>query len=425
MSDDDIFGVMDDLNDEVGDPFANEQDDTKDDAIPATAGASIREPEEQPEEPAQPPAAVEPAPEPEPTPEPEPVAPPAGVPAEPVSAAPAPAKPKKPKGGHKKQARKPLTPRQKAIRVIMRRADVEEVMRICDIGLFIDEPSDPVLANIAKDCPCQNRVNLSAEVMLSQVKKVGSQILESGRMYQPIQVAKITEDGAFECTSGRHRLAFLALLYGAKASIKVYVEDMTLQEARDAVVVANMARPTKAMERAEHAVLQAVHGDADAEQDDMFKKTATTKSKAKKYCVFSVFKKGYPAKLEFKASLTSSRDGGTALTTITNIENFWGNALEWRKDMERAEFDDELKKSVEFLNAVAASFQSQGSFDASQHMASMVLSAIGKYYRDVESVTGNAISRADEIAKVIVAMGDIGRQKSDLTYSELSKALRK
>ena len=417
MSDDDLFGVMEGESDEFvnfgdADPFAkSENDDAKDDAVTAEAGRNIQEP-------------VAEAPAPEPTPvviQPEPTPP--------VAAATAPSL--------KKLARKPLTPRQKAIGVILRRAGVDEVpeldhllrnkggkaMRICDIGLFIDEPEDQVLAKIAKDCPCQNRVNLSAEVLLSQVKKVGSQILQAGRMYQPIQVARIEEDGAYECTSGRHRLAFLALIYGAKANIKVYVEDMTLQEGRDAVVVANMARPTKAMERAEHAVLQAVHGDVNAAQDDLYKGTATTKNKAKKYCVFSVLKNKYPAELTFKLSLTASRHGG-ALTTITNIENFWSAALDWHKAMEREEFDAALKKSVEFLNKLADQYGQTAGFDEVQHMSSMALSAVGKYYSDVESVTGDAISRVPEIATAIVQMGNIGRQKSDLTYSALAKALR-
>lgn len=362
---------------------------------------------------------------------------------EPQQQAQAPAKPKAPRktpaASKKKPAREKLNPRSKAVRVILRMSGKDEVpeldhllrnkggnsMRICDIGLFIGEPDDEVLKELAAECKIPNRVNLSAEVLLSQVKKVGASILQSDRMYQPIQVARIEEDGSYECTSGRHRLAFLSLLYGPKANIKVYVEDMTLQEARDAVVVANMARPTKAMERAEHAVLQAVHGDASAKQEELYKATATNKSKAKKYCVYSVLKNAYPAKLSFPLSLTASRDGGIALTTITNVENFWGAALEWHKQMKRDEFDAQLKDSIEFLNKLADSFGETKDFDAGQHMASKTLTAIGKYYSDLQSVTGNAIDKAAAIAEAIVAMGEIGRQKSEVTYAALAKALRK
>jgi hypothetical protein len=448
--DQDIFGVMDDDTDFADDDVFGGGDEESS-TVTAEAGDTIKEPNAETQEAiaeldagggeaietldeledAQEAAVAEAQADAEPEPQEQQQA------QAPVAPAPKPKKtaPKKPVA---RQPRKALTARDKSIRVIMRRAGVEEIptldhllrnkggktMRICDIGLFVDEPAES-LAELAKECKVPNRVNLSAEVQLSQVKKVGASILQADRMYQPIQVAKIEEDGAFECTSGRHRLAFLALFYGPKANIKVYVEDMTLQEARDAVVVANMARPTKALERAEHAVLQAVHGDADAVQDDLYAKTATTKNKVKKYCVYSVLKKQYPAKLDFKVSLTASRDGGTALTTITIVENFWGASLEWHKDMERAELDGQLKKSVEFLNALAAAFQAQQGFDCQQHMASQTLTAVGKYYADLQSVTGKPVEKAADIAAAIVKMGNVGRQKSEVIYSELAKALRK
>jgi len=281
-----------------------------------------------------------------------------------------------------------------------------------------------LMAELAAECPLKNRVNLSAEVIESRVLYVGAQILKAGRMYIPIQVVKIREDGALECVSGRHRLAFLALVYGADTKIPVHIENMSLSESRDAVVVANEARPTKALERAEHTVLQAVGGNVDAEQDELYQKTIKTRSTARKYCVYNVIKRKYPAKLAFKVSQTSSRrDGG--LTTLTNIENFWGAALEWNQELKRKEFDSMLKESVKFLNELAEEFQKHGDFDADSHMASMTMIAIGKYYRAYSEIIGkNAIDVVRAVAKQVVKMGDIGRQKSEKTYKELSSALK-
>lgn len=341
--------------------------------------------------------------------------------------------------GPKKRARKPLTPRQKVMRVIMRRAGVDDLpdldhllrskggvsMRICDIGLFIDEPSDEALQRIASKCKVPNRVNLSAQVQVNQVKKIGADILSAGRMYQPIQVARIKKDGALECTSGRHRLAFLALAFGPSVEIPVYIEDMTLQEARDAVVFANQARPTKALERAEHAVLKAVHGDVDAAQEELYQKMSSTKANIRKYCVYSVLERGYPVSLGFKVSLTSSRQGG-ALTTITNVESFWTTALsDWHKEMPRDDFDESLKDATEFLNSLAEAMQKEPGFDPKQHMASMTLSAIGKQYNNLQNVTGEAIKKSKSFAQIIIGMGDCGRHKSDVIYQELAKAMRK
>jgi hypothetical protein len=243
-------------------------------------------------------------------------------------------------------------------------------------------------------------------------------------MYIPIQVVKIAEDNVLECVSGRHRLAFLALAYGADTKIPVNIEHMSLNEARDAVVVANEARPTKALERAEHTVLQAVGGNIDAEQDELYTKTVKTRSSARKYCVFNVMKRKYPMRLGFKVSQTSSRrDGG--LTTLTNVENFWGAALEWNQDLDRKKFDAMLKDSVRFLNEIAEEFQKHKDFNPDHHMASMTMIAIGKYYRAYSEIMGkNAIDVVRILAKHVVKMGEIGRQKSEKTYKELSAALK-
>jgi len=347
--------------------------------------------------------------------------------------------PEKPTGVKKqvKRAKKPLTIRDKAVRLMLRRAevdvlpDMDHLMRgkigasklaIKDIALFIGVPKDELLAELAAECGVKNIVNLSAEVMKSRIMAIGAQILTAGRMYQPIQVAKI--DREYQCTSGRHRLAFLALAYGTSARIPVYIEEMTLNEARDAVVVANQARPTKALERAEHAVLQAVGGNVDAKQDEMYSKTVKTKAKAKKYCVYSVLEKGHPTRLSFPVSLTASRrDGG--LTTITNVENYWGAAIEWHKDMVRTDFDTALESATDFLNEVAKVLQTEAGFEASHHMASMTLSAIGKYYRSYVDVNGALpVAKVTAVANAIVAMGDIGRQKSEQTYKALAEVMK-
>jgi hypothetical protein len=336
-----------------------------------------------------------------------------------------------------KRAKKPLTGRDKAVRLMLRRAGVDELpvvdhimrgktgstkMAIKDIALFIGIPKDDVLADLAKECTIKNIVNLSAEVAKARVMAIGAQILTAGRMYQPIQVAKVNNE--YQCTSGRHRLAFLAVAYGPSTKIPVYVEDMNLCEARDAVVVANQARPTKALERAEHAVLQAVGGNVDAEQAEMYSKTVKTKAKARKYCVYSVLEKGHPTRLSFPVSLTSSRkDGG--LTTLTNVENYWGAAIDWHKDTEQKDFDSALETATEFLNLLAKALQAVAGFDSSHHMASMTLSAVGKYYRSYVDVNGSSPEdKVDAIATAIVGMGGIGRQKSEMTYDALKKAMQ-
>lgn len=350
---------------------------------------------------------------------------------------PKPVKPKAAKAepkekGAGKRAVKPLTPKQKAVNNIYRKAGLESIptlehllrgkqgtkIKVSDIAVFIAEPQDEILKEIFKAMPVLNRVNLSAEVDLARVKVVGGQILGHGRMYQPIQVARIEEDGRLECTSGRHRLVSLALIYGTDIEIPVYIEDMTINEARDAVVVANMARKAKAMEQAEHAVLAAVGGDVDADQDEIYAKTVTTKAKLKKYCTYTVLERGKPAKLAFE--LGTRKDG--ALASIGTLEGYWNAALDWHRSMTRKEFDATLVESIKFVNEVALAFQADKSFEADQHMSSMTLSAIGKYYK---TLTDAGIKPdVNKLVKVVVAMGGIGRQKSEETYAAICKAMK-
>lgn len=330
-----------------------------------------------------------------------------------------------------------ISKREKAIRVMLRRAGISKppslasiihgksglMVPIKNIALFIGTPTEEPLLQLSKECIIPNRVNLSAEVQLKRVIEVGAEIFRSGKMYQPIQVARM--GGTLECTSGRHRLAFLALVYGSDAEIPLYIEDMTLNEARDAVVVANQARPTKALERAEHAVLQAVGGNVDAAQDELYSKTITRKSVAKRYCVYSVISRGYPARLSFPVSQTSSRrDGG--LTTITNVENFWAASLEWNEETLRKDFDKMLLKSVKFINRLIDILKSKSGFDPSQHLSSMSMTAIGKYYRTRMEVTGNDWTE-DEIevlASLLISLGEIGRWKSEKIYADIAKNMR-
>ena len=337
----------------------------------------------------------------------------------------------------KATTKKLLSPKEKVMRLMKRRAGVDELpplehlMRekvgtttaIKDVAIFLGEPKSEVLQDLAGEFSARNTINLSAEIAQPRVVEVGAQILQAGRVFQPIMVARLP-DGRLQCTSGRHRLAFLALAYGSDAEIPVVVEKMTENEARDAVVYANDCRRTKAMEKVEHAALKAVDGDIEADQDELYTKLATTKPKAKKYCVFSVLDRGLPASLDFPVSVSSSRkDGG--LTTISNISNYFGAACLWTKEMPRKDFDESIKSAVGWLNAFVEEAQKVEGFEPKQHLASMTLQAVGKWFQAYSS-TNKAPADTDiaKLAATIVGMGGIGRQKSDTTYMAIGKAMK-
>jgi hypothetical protein len=325
----------------------------------------------------------------------------------------------------------------KVIKSVLTKARVEElptlevllrnktgvVKKISDVAVFVGSPENEVLAWLAEGIPNKNVINGSAEVDLKNIVNVGVEIVKSGKLYQIPHIADIPDCGD-QCTSGRHRLAFLALAYGFDALIPFYSEAMSLNEARDAVVYANDSRTVGAQERAEHAAMQAASGNADISQDDLYAKMCFNRRDSRQYCVFSVINRGYPSKLRFSVSTTAAK--GDSLATISSISGFWKVALEWVPGMTRLEFDKNLENSTEFINRLVEYMRTLAGFQADQHMAAMPLVAIGKYYRNMTDV-GMAIDQLviEKLAKVIVGLGPIARVSTDNVYGAIRSGMLK
>jgi hypothetical protein len=186
-----------------------------------------------------------------------------------------------------------------------------------------------------------------------------------------------------------------------------------------------MTRPTKAIERAEHAAMAAVGGNVDAKQDELYEKLVKSKTKCRPYCVYSVIERKHPCRLKFIASLTSSRkDGG--VTTVSNVEGFWGAAVKWEPGMERKEFDANLTAATEFLNEMVEAMQKVKEFDAKNNLAAKTLVAIGKYYLEYSNIKGQIPANlAGKVAKAVIALGDVGANSPEKKFSALSKAMQK
>lgn len=337
-----------------------------------------------------------------------------------------------------KTEKKVLTPREKVIQKLIKRSGAVGIptlkdmlhgktghkVRIKDVAVFVGKPKEMLLQEMVEQCPIINRINMSAEVSLRRMIQVGIQILRVGRILMPVHVARIKEDGRMEVASGRHRVALLALLYGPDAEIPVLIEEMSLNEARETAVVANQSRRVQPLEKAEHAVMRAVAGNAEADIDEMYIKTSTNKDGIKKYCTFVIFDKSHPARLTFKVARESIRNEGE-MATIPGVENFFGNALPWKRGMPRKDLDAALRAAIKFLNEFCEKVTAIPGFKAIHHMASMPLTAVGRYYRNYEDVGGkNAIEIVDDIAKAVVEMGDCGRRASMDIYESLTKALQ-
>jgi hypothetical protein len=138
------------------------------------------------------------------------------------------------------------TLKQKALRVMLKRSGlkkpplIESILEgkvglripISEIGFISsDKQKDKFLLELAQECQVRNRLNRD-DISKNRMLAVGSDIFRAKHMWTPIYVSKDIHDGRYECISGRHRLAFLATVYGSNIEIPVHVEYMTLKSAR-------------------------------------------------------------------------------------------------------------------------------------------------------------------------------------------------
>jgi hypothetical protein len=294
---------------------------------------------------------------------------------------------------------------------------------ISEIGFLArDKQKEPLLAELAQSCSVRNRLNRD-EISKNRILTVGTEIFKAGHMWTPIHVHRDLADGRYECISGRHRLAFLAIVYGEDLEVPVHLEHLTLKAAREATAVANDGRPVKAMERASYAILRAVGGDSKADQKKLYNSLSNLKPNLIKYCVYSVIERGYPVKLSFKLSEKSSRpDGG--LTTVSNVEMFWDEGLNWFKGMSQEVFDEGLQDSVCFLNAFVEEIQTITGFDPDQHLTANVMAALGRYYQTYNNITSrNAIPIVKELARGVVDIGKTVKKPQTVIYNLIAGSI--
>jgi hypothetical protein len=301
------------------------------------------------------------------------------------------------------------------------RTDLGKI-EISEIGLFIGTPKDELLKDIQKDISKINSINLSTEVSLKLVQEVGIEIMRDGKIYSPIQVAKITEDGTIQCTSGRHRLAFLAIMYGTDIEVPILESELSHSDARKNVMNSNQSRRALGLEKSEFAILDATNGDLSGNRDDMYKQVVTKKTKAVDFCVYSVFDAhAYGTKIHFDVAMGTSRKDG--LTTVNNLKCYWRNAIKWHDETSRKDFDEQLKASISFLNDLVAECKKHKEFTPSQQLSTMSLAALGSVFR-TQTDAGNDPSKiVEKISNALLKIDGSGRQKKEKTYDDLTKAI--
>lgn len=296
-------------------------------------------------------------------------------------------------------------------------------MKLGDIPIFTEKPNtdSPVLNKLFELMPKINSIHSNAPLEENQLKKVGITIIEAGLMHNPIQVDSITnsEDVSLQCSSGRHRAAFLALAYGKDVEIPVYTIEKTLNEARDGTIFANSSRITRTLEKAAHSVLRGVDGDDGAATKTKYENSAKNKGGMRSFCTYLATRKELEA-ITFDVSPVSRRKNNE-LTTYNNLEGFWSAAITWSPSFTFEQFQEEYTASIKFLNDLVVEMKKVKGFDPENHLANKPMIAIGKIYARFRDSIHH---RADEVAKAVVELGECGSIKSEATFTTLLEKLK-
>jgi len=264
---------------------------------------------------------------------------------------------------------------------------------INDIAVFIgdnpgfDEKGGDVFAELAATAKLRNTVNLSTEVTVYQTLRVGNEILADGKMWSPIRVARLTDGSRnLECICGRHRLSFLALAYGPDTIVPVIISNMSTQDARSTTIVANRSRRVRKMEEAEHAVLLATGGKDPAafDKDELYAKAVTSKKGLQRYLMVGI-DQGYikGTKLPFK--MTKAKRKG--MVSEYSLTIFLKSAVQWNKEMKREEVETSVRDAIKFLAAVHGELAGDPGFDASTHMSTKSMGALGCTHDKLRAAT--------------------------------------
>jgi len=296
-------------------------------------------------------------------------------------------------------------------------------MKIGDIPIFTEKPNtdSAILNRLYELMPKINSIHSNAPLEENQLKKVGIAIIEAGLMHNPIQVDQITDSAEvpLQCSSGRHRAAFLALAYGSEVEIPVYSISKTLCEARDGTIFANSSRITRTLEKAAHSVLRGVDGDDDASSKVKYENSAKNKAGMRSFCTYLATRKELES-IAFDVSPVSRRKNNE-LTTYNNLEGFWSAAITWNSEFTFEQFQEEYVASVKFINSLVVEMKKVKGFDPENHLANKPMIAIGKIYcRFRDSIH----HRADEVAKAVIDLGECGSTKSEATFATLLENLK-
>lgn len=297
-------------------------------------------------------------------------------------------------------------------------------VKVKDIAIFIsmNKRKDAVIDGIKNTCPFLNVVNYDTEVSSNRVLKVMREVLNAGKFFFDIEIAELKEDGvaSYQCVSGRHRLAGIALLWGPDAEVPVVIKKgLTLKEARLMTVYANNTRGIGKIEKTMINISERLGGDVAAiSTDDGYAKAVNSKTSAKDYILWmlSEGKVNVGASVQLKGDHTVK----DSVYTVSSVEAFFGSAICYTKGDTKREFEKQVRDAAAWLKKLYEALCKESGFVLREHCSKRALGFYGHLYNSLMT----AGDKADDfglIASRVVRINGMG----SLSKEEILKAYQK
>jgi len=267
-------------------------------------------------------------------------------------------------------------------------SDVEKIC-IADIGIFADQPDNIILRQLYGLWRQKNIVKKNNDIKIKDVEQLGYSMLRNGKFPYSVIVARLKDDGSYQCLCGFEYIIFLSILYGVNIKIPVVAQEMSLGQAKKAFDFIN-------------------NNDNIETVENNIKKQTHASNKIEDLCETMFLDNKNNFKFDFSIGIGKGRKKGT-LASFTAIKKFWKEAVGYRGNMKK-----NLSLSIDFLNAVVArGFEKR-------HLKLNPIIALGKIYKNIKSEGKDPLDCVDELAGKMLTIDNIDKQKTKDILKELA-----
>lgn len=301
-------------------------------------------------------------------------------------------------------------------------------LKVKDIAICLSEKpieDDELAEMVRKSCPLVNVVNYETEISAKRILAVMKDVMHAGKFFFDIEVVEIKQDGVakYQCVSGRHRLAGISLLWGSDVEIPVTIKKgLTLKEARLMAVYANNTRGISRLEKASIRLSEKLNGGIDSvDTDEGFTQAVDSKKLASDY-ILLMLKNGI-VKFNFPVQIKGNHSTQDAVATISGIETFFNESINYTKGDTSREFKKQAKDSAAWLDKMYSALCNASGFVLREHFSKRALGFYGYLYQ-MSMVNSQNVDSHDLIASRAVKINGMGSLKKTEIIKAYQQVLR-